>query len=78
MGAGIILAMLGCAVTYLVRRDIWLKPHLLFCSLALIITAAHAWVDFQFHNPAILVLWCVSAILIGRWTDLESRRNPRM
>ncbi len=76
IGAGIVLAMLACGVGHLVRQRAWLKPHLLFLVLALVITAAHAWVDFQFHNPAILFLWCASAVLLGRWAELENRRNP--
>jgi O-antigen ligase len=75
-GASILVAMLACAVSQLIHHRIWLRPHLLFLVLALVITAAHAWVDFQFHNPAILFLWCASAILIGRWAELENRRNP--
>jgi hypothetical protein len=45
----------------------------MFVLLALVITALHAWVDFQFHNPAILILWCASAALVGRWAELEAR-----
>ncbi len=75
IGAGIVFAMLAVGVTHLIRQRVWSKPHLVFMVLALAITAAHAWVDFQFHNPAILVLWCASAVLIGRWLELENRRK---
>lgn len=74
IGAGIILAIIACGVRHLLRQRAYARPHLLFIVLALVITAAHAWVDFQFHNPAILFLWCASAALLGRWAELESRR----
>ncbi|MES2692702.1 MAG: O-antigen ligase family protein, partial [Verrucomicrobiota bacterium] len=73
IGAAIIAAMLGCGVRHLVRHRVWQRPHLMFVLLALVITAMHAWVDFQFHNPAILILWCASAALVGRWAELEAR-----
>lgn len=75
IGAAIITAMLGCGVRHLLRHRVWQRPHLMFVLLALVITAMHAWVDFQFHNPAILLLWCASAALVGRWAELETRRD---
>jgi O-antigen ligase len=74
IGATIIFALLACGIRHLLRERAFSRPHLLFIVLALGITAAHAWVDFQFHNPAILFLWCASAALLGRWAELESRR----
>ena len=74
-GAAIIAAMLGCGVRHLARNRVWQRPHLMFILLALVITALHAWIDFQFHNPAILILWCASAALVGRWAELESRNT---
>lgn len=75
IGAAILSAMLAFCTGHLIRQQAWRKPHLMFMVLGLVITAAHAWVDFQFHNPAILFLWCASAVLIGRWLELESRRR---
>ena len=75
IGASIVLAMLVCGVRHLLKQRAYLRPHLMFVVLGLVITAAHAWVDFQFHNPAILFLWCASAALVGRWAELESRRS---
>lgn len=75
IGIAILLAMVGMAVRHLRKQKAHLRPHLLFMILALVITAAHAWVDFQFHNPAILLLWCASAALIGRWAEFENQRN---
>jgi O-antigen ligase len=75
IGAGILLPMLVCGVRHLLRQRIYERPHLMFLLLALVVTAAHAWVDFQFHNPAILFLWCASAVLLGRWAEFEGRRS---
>ncbi len=75
IGVAMLVAMLACGARHLIREKVWLKPHLMFMLLALSITVAHAWVDFQFHNPAILVLWCVTAVLISRWVELENRRK---
>jgi len=75
IGVTLLLAMVGAAVTHLRRQKVYLRPHLLFMILALVITAAHAWVDFQFHNPAILLLWCASAAMIGRWAEFENQRS---
>jgi len=75
IGVTMVLAMLACGLRHLIRARVWLKPHLMFMLLALVITTAHAWVDFQFHNPAILLLWCCSAVLISRWVELENRRK---
>ncbi len=77
IGASILAAMLLAGLRHFVRHRVWQRPHLMFILLALTITAAHAWVDFQFHNPAILVLWCASAALVGRWTEFESRSTTR-
>ena len=75
IGAGFIAAIAFCGVRFLLKNHIYRRPHLMFIALALIITVAHCWIDFQFHNPAILLLWCASAVLLGRWAELEDRRR---
>jgi O-antigen ligase len=75
VGVGILLAMIAAGVRHLRRQRIHLRPHLLLMILAMAVTAIHAWVDFQFHNPAILLLWCASAALIGRWAEFENQRG---
>jgi O-antigen ligase len=77
IGAGLLVAMLLAGLRHFVRHRVWERPHLMFILLALVITTLHAWVDFQFHNPAILVLWCASAALVGRWAEFESRGATR-
>jgi O-antigen ligase len=75
IGATLILAMLACGVRHLWKQRIHVRPHLLVIALALAITMAHAFVDFPSHNPAILLLWGTSAALLGRWAELEARRD---
>lgn len=77
LGVGLLLAILTCALRHLLKQSIFTRPHLLFILLALLVTVAHAWVDFPFHNPAILFLWCISAALAARWAELEARNAPR-
>jgi len=74
LGAGMLLAFIAIGVSHFVKQRAYQKPHLVFIALALVFTAAYAWVDFPFHNPAILFLWFISAALVGRWAELENRR----
>jgi O-antigen ligase len=73
IGVGLMVAMLVCALRHLIKQQVFMRPHLLFILMALLVTAVHAWMDFQFHNPAILFLWCISAALAARWAELEAR-----
>lgn len=77
IGATLVLAMLACALRHFLKQRALSRPHLVFILLALFMTAVHAWVDFQFHNPAILFLWCISAALAARWAELEARNTPQ-
>ena len=75
VGAGMFLATLCCGLYQLWRNHVHKKPHLLFIALALAATLAHAFVDFPSRHPATLLLWCVSAALLGRWAELENQRR---
>ncbi len=70
LAAGLVWAML-----YVTKRQFYKKPHLFIIALALGTTLIHAWVDFQFHNPAILLLWCSSLILFCRWSEIDARTD---
>lgn len=73
IGAAFLLTLLAGGVRHLVRHRVWERPHIMFVLFALAVTAAHAWVDFPSHNPAILVLWWSSAALACRWAELEAK-----
>ena len=77
IGAAFFLTLLAGGVRHLVRHRVWLRPHIMFVLLALVVTAAHAWVDFPSHNPAILVLWWAAAAIACRWAELEARSATR-
>ena len=71
IGAILLLIGLACGLRQLWINRVYLSPPLLFMVLALTVTMAHAFVDFISHNPAVLLLWCVSSILVVRWAELE-------
>ena len=75
IGAALLLAMLAWVGRHLWRNQIHRRPHLAFIALALTLTLAHAFVDFPSQNPAILLLWCASLVLLSRWAELEHRRG---
>jgi O-antigen ligase len=75
IGAALILSMLIAMGLHFLQQKSYLQPHLMLILLGLLITTLHAWVDFQFHNPAILFLWCASIALLGRWAEFEHRRT---
>jgi O-antigen ligase len=77
IGVGLLSAIVLCALRHLLKQRVFERPHLLFILMALLVTAVHAWVDFQFHNPAILFLWCIAAALAARWAELEARNTQR-
>ena len=74
IGAGLFLAMAVCTLRCLIKNRFYHRPHLLLVVLALAALLVHCWVDFQSHNPAILLLGCASAALACRWAELENRR----
>jgi O-antigen ligase len=75
IGAGMLLAALGCGVYQLWSNHILMRPHLLLIALSLAATLAHAFVDFPSRHPATMLLWCVSAVLLSRWAELENQRQ---
>jgi O-antigen ligase len=43
-------------------------------ALGLAQTLAHAWFDFPFQCPAILVTWCALLTISGRWIEIDAER----
>jgi O-antigen ligase len=73
--AGTLLLLAGAgywAAFFLRRRALWhssLVPLLFGCAGTLL----HAWIDFPFQCPAILVTWCLVLTLAARGLSLEER-----
>ena len=61
---------LWLAVAYW-RRRAWRNPLVLLVILGCTLTIVHAWMDFVFQNPAILVTWAVLLVAMLRWVELE-------
>jgi Ca2+/Na+ antiporter len=66
-----VLAMAGAGVVALIRSYFWENPVSLALVLALALTLVHAWWEFVFQCPAILVLWSVLAVVAVQWAEIE-------
>ncbi len=77
VGCSLLVLMLGYGSWLLIRFHFWRNPLVLFSVFGLLITLAHAWVDFQFQNPAILTTWCVLLAGMSRWVQLEETRSRK-
>lgn len=75
---GSLLLLIGGAYAVIVcfRRQVtWhplAAPLLLGCSQ----TLAHAWFDFPFQCPAILVTWLTFVTVSARWLELDLAQSP--
>lgn len=63
--------VLGFAVWQLYRRRFWRNVVSLALALGCALIMLHAWVDFVFQNPAILLTWSVLLAGALRWTELD-------
>ena len=63
--------ILGYGVWQLGRRRFW-RNAVSFCIvLGCALVLLHAWVDFVFQNPAVLLTWGVLLVGAARWPELE-------
>jgi O-antigen ligase len=65
--------LLASAGIQLVRRKFWNNAVALLLTLGCLLVLAHAWVDFVFQNPAVLLTWSIILITAVRWTELDNR-----
>jgi O-antigen ligase len=74
--AGSAILLLGAVygLVHLIRHRAW--AHLLSAPLLLacLQTALHAWYDFPFQAPAILITWLVLLAIAARWAELDRAR----
>jgi O-antigen ligase len=73
----IVLSIGALALGFLIRRrnlwHAWPVPMAFGCVGTLI----HAWGDFPFQCPAILITWCLLATFVVRYIAVESARSAR-
>ncbi len=77
VGSALLAAGLGWLVWQLLRRRFWANPLALPVLFGAGLTVVHAWGDFVFQNPAILVTWAVVLLAAGRWADLDQQQSSR-
>ena len=70
-------SILGSCVWHLYRRRFWRNVVSLSLVLGCGLVMLHAWVDFVFHNPAILLTWGVLLVVALRWTELDQPGGRR-
>lgn len=71
-GSLLFLAGLGWIAWRLLRNRFWTNPMTLPLVLGLGLTTVHAWGDFVFQNPAILITWAVLCVASIRWTEVDT------
>ena len=80
LGLGGMLLLLGCAGSIgliLIRNYAWSSPLAVLLLLGCAMTLAHAWVDFPFQCPAILITWTTLPVCVARWLELENQSEGR-
>ncbi len=69
--------ILGCAAWQLYRRRFWRNVVSLSLGVGCALILVHAWVDFVFQNPAILLSWSVLLVGALRWLELDQPRAQK-
>lgn len=72
------LAALVVLAAGLLRIEAQRKPMQLLLLGGLALVAIHSVVDFNAHNPAILLTWCALWPILVRWGELEDRKTDRL
>lgn len=78
LGAFGVAAILFCGGFWLyrlARAFVWENPFSLLVTLGLLVVLAHAWTDFLFACPAILLTWCALWPGVVLWTEYEDRNQ---
>ena len=72
-----IVAGLAWLVWQLLRHRAWTNPLALPAAVGTGLTLVHAWGDFVFQNPAVLLTWAVLLLAAGRWAELDQQSGDR-
>ena len=70
--------ILGYFALQLPRRNFWANGVSLCVVLGCALALLHAWVDFVFQNPAVLLTWGVMLTGALRWAELDSLPGRRI
>ena len=73
IGSGLIAAGLAFTLYKFARHRGWAQLHSVVFLLGLALTLGHAWADFPFQNPAILLTWCALGAILLRWLEIEDK-----
>lgn len=73
-GSLFLLAGAGWWLRHQYRHRCWRNPLGAIVGLGLLLTLLHAWWDFLFQCPAILILWCTLLVATALWSRFESHR----
>lgn len=77
VGTFILIVVCAFWIVQVVRLFFWENSLGLLILIALLGTLAHAWMDFPFHNPAILSLWVTIFVSCPKWLEFEQRTFAR-
>ena len=69
--------VLGCGAWQLGRRRFWRNAVSSCIVLGGALVLMHAWVDFVFQNPAVLLTWGVLLVGAARWAELDQPGGRR-
>ncbi|HWA09196.1 MAG TPA: O-antigen ligase family protein [Opitutaceae bacterium] len=73
------LLLLAVAIWYsvhFIRQRVWWHPIAFPIVLSCTQTLVHAWYDFPFQCPAILIAWCTLLTIAARWVMIQES-GPR-
>jgi O-antigen ligase len=76
-GSALLVAGAAWLGSQLLRRRFWANPLSLPVAIGTALTIVHAWGDFVFQNPAILLTWAVLLLAASRWADLDQQPATR-
>jgi len=72
-----VAGMLGYGAWQLGLRRFWRNPVSLSLVLGCLLVGVHAWVDFVFQSPAVLLTWAILFTSAVRWLELDAPRGRR-
>ena len=75
IGTLLLLACAGSIGIILVRNNFWNHQLAILLLLGGTMTLAHAWVEFVFQNPAVLLTWVILPVCLARWLELVNEQR---